>query len=688
MKKIILSLLFLCSNAFASITDGKFGINQIFDVQYYWSGNTLNASNFIAPYNKNFQTVTVTSGQYFQFFESTTNPGTYGLKLMNSDGTQNSIVHDYGDITALGDGAIFYIGSGFFGNVITTSQGYNYGSSASFANMDTSVSSSDLSSYTYASTTPLAAGQTASTTTTTTTTAPTYITATNIGFETGNTNSWTISNTSGAADWNNGSGAAVVTGLQHTPASGKSWTVTPYGTYMLSLQPGSGSPTFDSATASLGLTSAQNTAIKNLLIQQAQTSGGDPTPTNAAWTKRDLTLQAGVTYKIAWQYLSTDYAPFNDGSIITLVHKTDASKVPTLNNAVRNYALLGFTNLGTGDYSTDSYGATGWQIATFTVPADGDYTLGFAAFNLGDTALSPILLIDEQPGTTLLNGQTFTPISPNPGTGAPTADGGGGSSAPVYSSDITTEQTGILNAARTRLNAIGAVNRIDLYSDGSGNDVTIEQAGGYNRIQGISGGNAHVAGFGTSVNIQQGDTGSGKNLIELYVQGNGNNVTISQARNTDNGSRDGLESNGHYMQLNMTGDLNSVTMRQGNDGGASSGHFALLGVSGSFNNLTIKQANNNEKLFFGNVNGNSNVMNVTQQGTGNHYLDLTLSGNSNNATVTQSGSGSHHATIALTNAGGASSINLTQQGSTNQVYSIQQTCANSAGCSVSVTQGN
>ena len=161
MKKILFALMFLCSNAFAAITDGKFGINQIFDVQYWWNGNTLNASNFIAPYNKNFQTVTTTAGQYFQFFNSTTNPGKHGLKLMNSNGTQHSIVHDHGDITALGNGAIFYIGSGFFGNVITTAQGYNYGASAQFTNMDTSVTSSDLNNYTFASSTPLAAGQTA-----------------------------------------------------------------------------------------------------------------------------------------------------------------------------------------------------------------------------------------------------------------------------------------------------------------------------------------------------------------------------------------------------------------------------------------------------------------------------------------------------------------------------------------------
>jgi len=256
------------------------------------------------------------------------------------------------------------------------------------------------------------------------------------------------------------------------------------------------------------------------------------------------------------------------------------------------------------------------------------------------------------------------------------------------SDGITSGQTSTLNSAKNRVNAIGLGNRIDLYTDGSGNQVTIEQVGSWNKIQGIGGGNARVAGFGTSVNIQQGDTTSGKNLIELYVQGNGNNVNLSQARNTTTGARDGSESGGHYMQLNMTGDINTVVMRQGNDGGVNSGHFALLDVSGNFNNLTIKQANNNEKLFFGTVSGNSNVMNVTQQGTGNHYLDLSMTGNNNNATVLQKDAGSHQATLNLVNGGGAMTVNLTQQGSTAQSIGISQICTNPAGCSVTVTQGN
>ena len=681
MRHLFLAFLLLCSNAFAAITDGKFGINQIFDVQYNWSGTTLNASNFIAPYNKNFQTVTVTTGQYFQFFDSTTNPGKHGLKLMNSNGTQHSIVHDHGDITALGNGAIFYIGSGFFGNVITTAQGYSYGANGSFTNMDTSVTSSDLSSYTYASTTPLASGQAAA--------PPAPVTPANLGFEAGNTSSWAISNNSGAANWNGGSGAAVVTGLSHTPGGGNSWTVTPYGTYMLSVQPGGDAPTFDSATTSLGLTSSQNTAIKNLLIQQAQTSGGDPTPTNASWVKRDMTLKAGVTYSIAWQYLSTDYTPFNDGSMITLIHKTDGTKVPTLNNAVRNYALLGFTNPGTGDYSTGSYGASGWQVATFTVPVDGDYSLGFTAFNLGDTALSPILLIDEMQGTTMLNGTAFNSVPPNPGSGAPTS-GAGGAIEPTWpsTSDLTVGQSMQKNAAKNRVANIELGNSLYLEQKigSSGNSVTVEQSGYYNKIAGVGGTTyAVIDGDHNNLNIKQGDT-LGKNLIEFSITGNTNTVSIWQSRNQTTGLRDGSESGGHYMGLNVNGSTNILSLKQSNDGGTSSGHFAYVDVTGNNNQAALKQTGNGEKTFFGIINGSGNVFDVSQQGSGS-FFDLSLVGNGHQVTANQKDAGSHKATVNLTNAGGSSIVNLVQQGSAAQNVNVTQQCATLSGCSVSITQG-
>jgi hypothetical protein len=166
LKKIVaaMAMTFSALTAQAAITDGSFSINQIFDVQYYWSGNTLNASSFIAPYDKDFNTVTTTAGQYFQFFESTTNPGSYGMKLMNADGSFNRVIHDYGTITAIGNDAIFYLGTGWLGNVISINQGYTYGSSATFTDMNRTVTSESLTTYTWSNTTPLAAGETASST--------------------------------------------------------------------------------------------------------------------------------------------------------------------------------------------------------------------------------------------------------------------------------------------------------------------------------------------------------------------------------------------------------------------------------------------------------------------------------------------------------------------------------------------
>ena len=690
IKKIFLMLLLLCSNAWAvTFTDLKFGQAQIADSQWNVSACTQTATCQI--YSKNPGTVykipwtsgqlSWASGDYVAFVATGNSTNPYNAIQYNSGGTQK---------TVMGTGHIINMGSDYFffvGNDNNTGQLFSM--TSGFANT-TGVSwtgtlnptTTQVNNYAATgSTTPLAAGQTAA--------PPAPVAPANLGFESGNTTSWTISNTTGAANWNSGSGAAVVTGLQHTPDSGKTWTVTPYGTYMLSLQPGSGAPTFDAATTSLGLTSTQNTAIKNLLTQQAQVSGGDPTPTNAAWVKRDMSLKAGTTYTIAWQYLSTDYTPYNDGSIITLVSKTDSTKVPTLNNAVRNYALLGFTNPGTGDYSTSSYGSTGWQVATFTVPADGDYVLGFAVFNLGDTALSPILLIDEMQGTTMLNGSVFNPVPPNPGTGAPTA-GGGGSVEPTWpaDSDITAAQTAQRNAAKSRVANIQLGNYvyIDQKIGSSGNTVTIEQTGNYNKVSGLGGGTyAVLDGDSNTVNIKQGDT-IGKNLIEFSITGNANNVSIWQARNPTTGLQDGQESGGHYIGLNVNGSTNTLSLKQSNEGGTTSGHFAYVDITGNNNQGTLKQSGNGEKTFFGIINGNTNVFDITQQGSGS-YFDLNLTGNGHNVTANQKDAGSHKATINLTNAGGASNVTLVQQGATAQNINITQQCATLSGCSVSVTQG-
>jgi uncharacterized repeat protein (TIGR02543 family) len=192
------------------------------------------------------------------------------------------------------------------------------------------------------------------------------------------------------------------------------WAFGPFGTTAAAIQP-TGSETFDASLVSLGMSSSDNSAIKDMIASQAVSSGcgGGTNPTNAAWLRKTVTLTAGTTYQMAWNYIGTDYAPYNDGSVTSLIYKGVGTPTVTVNNQVQNYALLGFTNPGTGDYSTGSFGSTGWQYSTYEVSITGDYDLGFAVFNIGDTSLSPVLLVDDGLGIVTRNGETFGAVVPN-----------------------------------------------------------------------------------------------------------------------------------------------------------------------------------------------------------------------------------------------------------------------------------
>ena len=248
-----------------------------------------------------------------------------------------------------------------------------------------------------------------------------------------------------------------------------------------------------------------------------------------------------------------------------------------------------------------------------------------------------------------VNGGTYS------ATGGTTSGSSGGYSsappAPTYSSSITTAQQARKTSETTqRLNQ-------------SGNEIQIEQIGSNNAIT-----------------IRQGVTVGGKNRIELYSNGDGNTLNLNQGY-TANGTSIGGDGNNHYQYLHSTGNTNSITTSQ-----TGSGHFMENTVSGNNNTLNYTQTDNGSKTLFSNVNGNSNTINATQSGTGAHYLDINLTGAGHSVTSNQSGAGNHAATINLTNSGGAGSVNLNQSGSTAQIYNIQQSCTNAAGCSTSITQ--
>ncbi|WP_170234951.1 autotransporter-associated beta strand repeat-containing protein [Croceicoccus sediminis] len=260
----------------------------------------------------------------------------------------------------------------------------------------------------------------------------------NVGFEDGTLNGWTAGGGTGtqAPDSydGNGVGVSVVTGMEDFTSGGSTyqWTVTPYGDYMASLQAVNSGNTFATGSTELGLTATSQAEITSTLGASA---------TTASWIYQDLTLNAGDSFTMAWQYVSTDYDPYNDASYTSLVNIDDNSILATVNNLASQYALLGATVPGTGNYSTGSYGATGWQLSTYSVDTAGTYRLGFMSLNLKDTQLSPVFFVDQAPGATFNFDDPFGPIAPNEGSEAPTTP------PPPPTGPTTTDISGTVNAS-------------------------------------------------------------------------------------------------------------------------------------------------------------------------------------------------------------------------------------------------
>lgn len=630
MKKILFLLMLVCSSAFGAITDLKLSTAQIFDVQWYISGGRLNASGFNYIYaSVNYATQTTSAarwtaaqttdassnGRYIGFFNSTTNPGTYGMAVFNSDGSRYKIINNTGSFRALADGAIFYNGNGMWGTLITTGQGYTNGQSGNWAVTQDNPTNSQLQAYVPPSSTPLSAGQTA---------APPQPVVSMKPIYTGSSNLYTTNIVPTSYNSPGGEGAA------------NAFDNNPYTKYL----------NFDKKNAGVTIKLNQGRVISGFKLTTANDfSGRDPT-----------------SYKL---YASNDgktWAKLGEGALsLTEARYTVSDMITVTNTQPYFYYFIYFPTTKSGDgcgLNCDSM-----QIADITYFYDENNTTSS---------------VDATP-----SGGTIA----NPGTPGSTAPGMG----PEWpaTSDITSNQLTNKNSAKSRVANVGLGNKLYLEqkAGSSNNLVTIEQTGFYNSIGGLAGGQyAVINGSSNTVNIKQGD-GSGRNLMEFSVVGNSNVVTLWQARSPTTGQQDGSESGGHYMGVNVTGSSNTLAVKQGNNGGVSSGHVTFVDVTGSGNTGTLKQSNDGEKVFFGVVTGSNNVFEVLQQGTVAQYFDLMLSGNGHTVSANQKDSGAHKATVNLTNAGGASSVILIQQGSTSQNINITQQCATLSGCSVTVTQG-
>ena len=186
------------------------------------------------------------------------------------------------------------------------------------------------------------------------------------------------------------------------------WTILPEDTHMVALKPTSNDYEIEDVATLFGMTTNSVDYINSEDAFNNDT-------TNYSIAYQDVELTDGQTLTTAWNYTSTDYDPFNDGSFLSFVNiSNNNDHTSTIYGVDTEVMVLGATVEGTGNWSTKSYSSTGWQTASFTAGEAGTYRIGYAVFNLDDTILSPFLVLDTKAGTVLKNGVNFEPISVDP----------------------------------------------------------------------------------------------------------------------------------------------------------------------------------------------------------------------------------------------------------------------------------
>ena len=253
-------------------------------------------------------------------------------------------------------------------------------------------------------------------------------------------------------------------------------------------------------------------------------------------------------------------------------------------------------------------------------------------------------------------------------------------STPTSVSITSSQSTSVTTAQNRTITG----NSIRITQSGANLDLDIVQSGDNNFIEGSDWSSVGtLTGDNLNITLEQGSDSLGSsnnNGIGIDVDGDTNTVMVRQ------GTMGSSDTGGHKAKVKVEGDTNTLTLYQYNAGAGSSSHYSDIDILGTSNTVTTHQRDNSAKVFFLDLDGSSNTLTIDQKETGNHYLDIDVNGNSHTITATQRGSGDHGARISVTNSGGASTVTLDQNSSTDQNYTLTQDCTNNNGCSTSVTQ--
>ena len=536
---MITRLLFLCLMLFshlsasAGITDLKLSTAQIFDVQWYISGGTLNASGFNYIYaSVNYATQTNSAarwtaaqtsdansnGRYIGFFNSTTNPGTYGMAVFNSDGTKYKIINNTGSFAALANGAIFYNGNGAWGTLITTGQGYSLGQSGSWAVTQSNPTNTQLQAYVPPSSTPLASGQTAAPA------GPPPPVPTAI--------------------YNNSSNVYVTRAI----------------------------PTSNNSPSNEGPTNAFDNNPYTKYLNFDKQNAGVTIQLNAG---RVVTSFKLTTANDAVERDPTSYKLYgsNDGSTWTLIQQgalslsdnrfSVSSDIAVTNSTAYVYYFMIFPSI-----KNDAGNSV--QIAEITYFYDANNTTTSTATS--NTIVDPTTAASTPALCCGGSAVAFSSSATNTAkvltfTNRTTAD-----------SKVNIEQIGTQN--EVAISQSGTRNNyVNYYGNGLSNEVDIVQQG--NASTQVNYTDLRVVGNFNIVNLQQTSTGGGKGIF-ADISGNTNSLIVQQK---DNGS--------HYAEVTLSGSNKNVDILQQ----GSAGHMAKINLSGNPTDLSLTQSGSTQNYY-------------------------------------------------------------------------------------------
>ena len=165
------------------------------------------------------------------------------------------------------------------------------------------------------------------------------------------------------------------------------------------------------------------------------------------------------------------------------------------------------------------------------------------------------------------------------------------------------------------------------------------------------------------------ETVCNKNDIQFHISyGTDNKFWWGQgytidSRTDTSWAKDTYDKGGHKVTVDIHGSNNSIIGHQNNcSTGSCDGHTATIYLYGNNNDVYGKQVHDGEKTFTFRANNSNNTVDYEQQGTGEHNANIILNGPY------------------------GTDLDLFQGGSTDQTYSLTQTCNTSSGCTIGVTQ--